>query len=68
MNIKGKLGFVEEIQLLTFMLDKVLYGVNVKQVREVKNFEGATPVPYSPDFVKGVTNLRGEVVPRRCKT
>jgi Chemotaxis signal transduction protein len=49
--------------MLTFSLDNVLYGVNVSQVREVKNFEGVTPVPYAPVYVRGVTNLRGEVVP-----
>ncbi len=53
----------EEMQMLTFTLDKVFYGVNVHQVREVKNFEGVTPVPYAPVYVKGVTNLRGEVIP-----
>jgi purine-binding chemotaxis protein CheW len=51
------------MQMLTFSLDNVLYGVNVSQVREVKNFEGVTPVPYAPAYVKGVTNLRGEVIP-----
>ncbi len=49
--------------MLTFSLDNVLYGVNVSQVREVKNFEGVTPVPYAPAYVRGVTNLRGEVIP-----
>jgi purine-binding chemotaxis protein CheW len=53
----------EEMQMLTFSLDNVFYGVNVHQVREVKNFEGVTPVPYAPNYVKGVTNLRGEVIP-----
>jgi purine-binding chemotaxis protein CheW len=53
----------EEMQMLTFSLDSVFYGVNVHQVREVKNFEGFTPVPYAPSYVKGVTNLRGEVIP-----
>jgi len=53
----------EEFKMLTFSLDNVFYGVNVNQVREVKNFEGATPVPCAPHYVKGVTNLRGEVVP-----
>jgi purine-binding chemotaxis protein CheW len=53
----------EEIKILTFSLDNVCYGVNVNQVREVKNFEGATPVPYAQNYVKGVTNLRGEVIP-----
>ncbi len=53
----------DEVQMLTFSLDNVIYGVNVTQVREVKNFDGVTPVPYAPAYVKGVTNLRGEVVP-----
>jgi purine-binding chemotaxis protein CheW len=53
----------DEIQMLTFSLDNVLYGVNVSQVREVKNFDGVTPVPYAPAYVRGVTNLRGEVIP-----
>jgi purine-binding chemotaxis protein CheW len=51
------------MQMLTFSLDDVLYGVNVSQVREVKNFEGVTRVPYAPAYVRGVTNLRGEVIP-----
>jgi purine-binding chemotaxis protein CheW len=53
----------EEVKMLTFSLDNVFYGVNVNQVREVKNFEGSTPVPYAPHYVIGVTNLRGEVIP-----
>jgi len=53
----------EEFKMLTFSLDNVFYGVDVNQVQEVKNFEGATPVPCAPPYVKGVTNLRGEVVP-----
>jgi len=61
-DINGKTSR-EEMQMLTFSLDKVFYGVNVHQVREVKNFEGVTPVPYAPNYVNGVTNLRGEVIP-----
>lgn len=53
----------EEIKLLTFAIDNVFYGVDVTQIREVKNYEGATPVPYAPHYVKGVANLRGEVIP-----
>jgi purine-binding chemotaxis protein CheW len=62
-NVETQKAAREEIQMLTFALDKVCYGVNVHQVREVKNFEGVTPVPYAPAYVKGVTNLRGEVIP-----
>ncbi len=63
MAINNQLNARDEMQMLTFSLDNVIYGVNVTQVREVKNFEGVTPVPYAPAYVKGVTNLRGEVVP-----
>jgi purine-binding chemotaxis protein CheW len=52
-----------ELQVLTFSLEGVSYGVDVNQVREVKNFESVTPVPYAPTYIKGITNLRGEVVP-----
>jgi chemotaxis signal transduction protein len=38
----------EEMQMLTFALDNVSYGVNVHQVREVKNFEGVHPYPMHP--------------------
>lgn len=62
-SLTNQLSSTEEMQMLTFTLDNVLYGVNVHQVREVKNFEGVTPVPYAPAYVKGVTNLRGEVIP-----
>jgi len=53
----------EEMQMLTFTLENVSYGVNVNQVREVRKIEGVTPVPYAPEYVKGVTNLRGEIIP-----
>jgi purine-binding chemotaxis protein CheW len=62
-NQNSEQNLREEIQMLTFSLEGVSYGVDVHQVREVKNFEGVTPVPYAPAYVKGVTNLRGEVVP-----
>ncbi len=63
MAFNSKANARDEMQMLTFSLDDVLYGVNVSQVREVKNFEGVTPVPYAPSYVRGVTNLRGEVIP-----
>lgn len=63
MTFNNKADSRDEMQMLTFSLDNCVYGVNVSQVREVKNFEGVTPVPYAPEYVKGVTNLRGEVIP-----
>jgi purine-binding chemotaxis protein CheW len=63
MNKNDQQSARDEVQVLTFSLESVFYGVDVHQVREVKNFEGVTPVPYAPEYVKGVTNLRGEIVP-----
>ncbi|MCB1754034.1 MAG: purine-binding chemotaxis protein CheW [Gammaproteobacteria bacterium] len=50
-------------QYLTFILDGEDYGVDILQVQEIKGWEGATPVPNMPDFILGIVNLRGTVVP-----
>ena len=51
------------MQVVLFALNNVLYGVDVYQVREIRKVQDITPVPYAPPHVKGVTNLRGEVIP-----
>ncbi len=50
-------------QYLTFVLDKEEYGVPILSVRGIQGWEKTTPIPNSPDFVMGIINLRGEVVP-----
>ena len=50
-----------ETQLVVFSLSDSLYGVDVSQVREITELRDITPVPGSPYFVEGVTNLRGQV-------
>lgn len=50
-------------QYLTFMLDGEEYGVDILRVQEIKGWEGVTPLPNMPDFILGVINLRGTVVP-----
>ena len=50
-----------ESQLVVFTLSDSLYGVDVGQVREITELRDITPVPGSPQFVEGVTNLRGQV-------
>ena len=47
--------------MLIFTLADGLYGVNVSQVREITSMRETTPVPNSPYYVDGVTNLRGQV-------
>lgn len=48
---------------VTFMLGGELYGVDIGCIREIIEFEGVTPVPMMPRFVRGIINLRGAVVP-----
>lgn len=50
-------------QYLTFMLDGEEYGVDILRVQEIKGWDNATPIPNTPDFIKGVINLRGTIVP-----
>ena len=48
---------------LTFALGKEEYGVQILKVREIIGFMDITPVPRTPAYVKGVINLRGQVIP-----
>ena len=48
---------------LTVVLENEAYGLNVLKIREIIRLQKITPVPQMPDFVKGVINLRGRVIP-----
>lgn len=48
---------------LTFYLDNELFGLNIILVREVLEFTPVTRVPMTADFMRGVINVRGHVVP-----
>lgn len=48
---------------LTFKLGRECYGVPVLQVREIIRLCDITPVPQMPDYIKGVLNLRGKIIP-----
>jgi len=48
---------------LTFALGKDLFGIQVSEVREVIEYKEVFKIPRVPDYLKGVINLRGEVVP-----
>ncbi len=49
-------------QFCTFFLDGRMFGVPVPQVQEVIRFHPMTPVPLAPPAVKGMINLRGQIV------
>ncbi|MEJ1338474.1 MAG: chemotaxis protein CheW [Candidatus Sedimenticola sp. (ex Thyasira tokunagai)] len=50
------------IQLVTFLLQDEIYGINVMQVQEVLRLSEIAPVPGAPPYVLGIINLRGNVV------
>ncbi len=50
-------------QYLTFMLADEEYGIEILKVQEIKGWTSVTPMPNMPDFILGVINLRGTVVP-----
>ena len=49
------------IQLIVFNLGDEEYGADINQVREIIRTGTITPIPDSPDFIKGVSNIRGEI-------
>ena len=53
----------ETEHLATFVLDKEEYGVDVRQVQEIRRVGEITAVPRAPEFVRGVINLRGRILP-----
>ncbi|GEA17647.1 chemotaxis protein CheW [Moorella sp. E306M] len=60
----------EERQLVTFFLDEEEFALPIDSVREIIRAGRITVVPRMPDFVKGILNLRGSIVPiidLRCK-
>lgn len=57
-------------QYLTFYIEDEIYGVDILSVQEIRGWEPATEIPNAPDYIKGVINLRGTVVPitdLRCR-
>ncbi len=48
---------------LTFQMAEVEYGIDIRYVREIVGIQKITEVPDLPDFVRGVINLRGKVIP-----
>ncbi|PKF57128.1 chemotaxis protein CheW [Alteromonadales bacterium alter-6D02] len=50
-------------QFLTFHLDDEEYGVDILKVNEIREWAPITTIPDIPSFIKGVINLRGNIVP-----
>jgi len=50
-------------EFLTFMLAGEEYGVDILRVQEIKGWDEVTNIPNTPDYIRGVINLRGTIVP-----
>jgi purine-binding chemotaxis protein CheW len=54
---------VDTGKFLTFCLGDEEYGIEILKVREIIGMMPITPVPRTPEFIRGVINLRGKVIP-----
>lgn len=50
-------------EFLTFKLGREEFGLEILKVQEIRSYDAVTRIPNSPNFVKGVVNLRGAIVP-----
>lgn len=50
-------------EYLTFILGGEEYGIEILKVQEIRRYEAVTKIANTPDFIKGVINLRGSIVP-----
>jgi purine-binding chemotaxis protein CheW len=50
-------------ELITFCIGEQEFAVDIMSVREIRGWSPATPLPQTPDYMRGVINLRGAVLP-----
>ncbi len=50
-------------EFLTFTLGQEEYGIEILKVQEIRGYDAVTHIANTPDFIKGVINLRGSIVP-----
>ena len=56
-------GGVTAMEYLTFTLGNEEYGIDILMVQEIRSYETVTKIANLPDFIKGIINLRGIIVP-----
>ncbi len=54
---------IQDLQAVVFMLNRAYYGVPILQVQEIVKMTEITELPNTPDFVQGIVNLRGKIIP-----
>jgi purine-binding chemotaxis protein CheW len=60
---KGIEGALPSQEYLTFVLADESYGIDILKVQEIRGYDAVTKIANTPDFIKGVVNLRGLIVP-----
>ncbi|ADQ84024.1 chemotaxis protein CheW [Methylovorus sp. MP688] len=56
-------GVTNAKEFLTFVLGNEEYGLEILKVQEIRGYDAVTKIANTPDFIKGVVNLRGRIVP-----
>jgi purine-binding chemotaxis protein CheW len=69
-NAEAMRAQAERTEFISFAIGDDQYGVDIMSVREIKGWSEITPLPNQPEYVRGVLNLRGAMVPiidLRCR-
>lgn len=53
----------QALEFLAFTLGKEEYGIDIQKVQELRGYDAVTRIANAPDYIKGVVNLRGSIVP-----
>lgn len=64
-NAQNQQSLLKEVgdQYLTFRLGQEYYGIDILRVQEIRGWDETTRLPNTPEFVRGVVNIRGNIVP-----
>ncbi len=62
-TVSGINGEIVGQEFLVFTLGDEEYGIDILKVQEIRGYDQVTRIANTPDFIKGVTNLRGVIVP-----
>lgn len=65
-NPAGAYGEHDDTQVgkfLVFIIDSLTYAIDIKYVKEILGVQTITEIPEAPDYIKGVINLRGKIIP-----
>lgn len=58
---QGDINMAE--QKVLFHINKEVYGIDIRYVRGIEKYVDVTPIPNVPDYIEGMINLRGEIIP-----